>query len=325
MADNVVQRELIMYSPVRDLIFKKIFTRSLACTIDMLNSLLGLQDESKITQLTIANNEYLGDNDMLRTNSTFLDLHCQLFDGTHVCVEVCRYQMKGDSFLNRMQIYSSEVFLDTWKKSRVVVRSNRYLSGISRVRTIVLVDFNYNFLSRFNSSNGIHRFQMHHVESRVVATDFLQDYIFVDLPEVKRCLVRQSYYENNLKGWLMLLTCHDDDVVQLQESENDTIITIKDTNITVTTQTNANVIRAFEAASIVTEPERVQLRIEDDLKATLELTHEQRFQDGIEQGIEQGLLRCAKRMKQEGYSAADISQCTNLVEQVINAIEIDTD
>ena len=43
----------------------------------MLNSLLGLQGKSIITQLTIANNEYLGDNDMSRTNSTFLDFHCE--------------------------------------------------------------------------------------------------------------------------------------------------------------------------------------------------------------------------------------------------------
>ena len=61
-------------------------------------------------------------------------------------VEVCRYTMKGNSFLKRIQY-----FLDTWMKSWSPTRAHRYLHSICPVTTIVLVDFKYDWLEQFPS------------------------------------------------------------------------------------------------------------------------------------------------------------------------------
>ena len=314
-----------MLSPVRDLIFKKIFKINIACTIDMLNSLLGLHDGNGITDLTVADNEYLGDND--NTNSTVLDLHCILSNDTHIIVEVCRYTMRGNSFLNRIQIYSSEVFLDTWKKSRTTIRGDRYLHGIYPVTTIVLVDFRYDFLEQFRSPNGIHHFGMCHVESRNFSTQFLQEYIFVDLSRVRSCLSIEddrNMYEDNLKGWLMLLTCKDEEIVQVQQLGGGVIsLTIRDTNITTTTTQTAALKNAFVIASQLNEDERQQLRIEDDRRATLDsVINRVSFEEGIERGKQEERLHLAKRLKRQNFDIETISDLTNLSHDEVRNISL---
>ena len=309
-----------MVSPVSDFMFKKIFKSNIACTIDMLNSLLGLHDgdgNRKITDLTVADNEYLGHNDSM-FNSTVLDLHCILSNGTHIIVEVCRYTMRGNSFLNRIQIYSSEVFLDTWKKSRTAIRGDRYLHGIYPVTTIVLVDFRYEFLEQFRSPNGIHHFGMCHVESQNLATQFLQKYIFVDLTRVRPYLSiadAGDQYEDNLKGWLMLLTCKDGEEVQMQQLGDGVISLSTNTNITIRTTQTAALKDAFVTASRLTEAERLQLGYEDDKLANLDSV--------IRNSFEQGVIECAKRMKLQSTDTQTISLFTGLSEEVINSINID--
>lgn len=273
-------------NPLTDFGFKKLFGNepNKVLLIDFLNQILPQQH--KIKDLTYAQNEHLGHNDLDR--KAIFDLYCLGASGEKFIVEI--QKAKQNYFKDRSVYYASFPIQEQAKKGDWDFR-------LAPVYTVGILDF---IFDEHKSEADL----LHIVELKNQRCEVFYDklkFVYIELPKFTKT---EEELETQFDKWLYVLRHLSD--FQDKPKKLQTKIFEK----------------LFESAEIAkfTAEERIayeeSLKYYRDIKNIVDTSKEEGIKEGIEQGIEQGIdkrnIEIAIQMKKEGEPLEKIIRYTNL-------------
>ena len=282
-------------SPKADLTFKRVFGEHPDLVMSLLNALLPLEADRKITEIEYLPSEMVPENP-LRKNS-IVDVRCKDAQGRHFLVEM--QMLWSPEFKQRVLFNASKAYV------RQLDASNHY-KLLQPVYSLNLV----NEVFEPELEGFYHHYRMVHVENSDRIIDGLQ-LVFVELPK----FIAHTYSEKKMQVlWLRYLTEIDEHTreIPLELMENPNI---------------------RKAVSILEEsaftPAQLQgyedfwdaIRVEKTIRISAESKgHQEGLLKGKLEGEKNEKLKIARRMKTLGSDSAFIAQVTGLPEQEIETL-----
>ncbi|MEM1324122.1 MAG: Rpn family recombination-promoting nuclease/putative transposase [Bacteroidota bacterium] len=277
--------------PLTDFGFKKLFGTepNKILLIDFLNQILPQQH--KIQDLSYANNEKLGSNDLDR--KAIFDLYCIGTSGERFIVEI--QKVKQNFFRDRSIYYASFPIQEQAKKGY-------WNYKLEPVYTVGILDFIFD--DHRNEERLLHIVELKDQECRVFY-DKLK-FIYIELPKFKKT---EEELESHFDKWLFVfrhLSRLQDRPKQLQ----DRIFK-----------------KLFEAAEIAKFSPRERQAYEDslkyyrDLNNVIDTSREEGREEGLEEGLEKGREKGREEGREEGRSERNIEIARELKQSGI-AIEV---
>lgn len=288
-----------IFAPLtNDIIFKAVFahensTRILACLI---NALLNLEGEKKLTVLTIKNPFIIPET--YDGKQSILDLQAQDQSGKIYCIEL---QMRKEfELIKRVIYYSTRTFVNQAKDGESYSKLNKTISLWIMGEKILEEPEIYNC------------YLLKHRENNNVLTDILE-YHFVELPKFKKD--KPKHLQTRFEKWLHLLKFSDlykgiDELPEELKEEEGIAEVIERMN-------NANA-----------DP-----RLQDVLHKKILFEHDQatRLEDALNEGMMKGIMKgkiegeiegqkkLVLRMLERGRTRNEISELTGLTIEEINS------
>jgi predicted transposase/invertase (TIGR01784 family) len=277
-----------------DFAFKKVFGSidSKMRLISFLNAIIYENDPTKITDLEIADPYNIPT--LKGMKDTYVDVKAVLTDKTTVIIEM--------QVLNHQGLENRILYNAAKNYSMQLINGEQY-SLLKPVIALTIVDF-----TMFSENNTlVNSFKMLNKKD---FTDYNGDIelIFIELTKFTK---QETDCQTDFDKWMYFL-----------KNAGDLTVTPK------------GLPRSIESAYSVSNeagmtPEELELQYKKRefiaiQRGALTLVKDNALKQGIEQGIEQGVnnrnLEIAKKMKEDGFDSAIISQVTGLSEQEIQSI-----
>ena len=275
-------------NPLTDFGFKKLFGTepNKVLLIDFLNQIL--PDRHKIQDLSYANSEHIGSNDLDR--KAIFDLYCIGTSGERFIVEI--QKAKQNYFKDRSVYYSSFPIQEQAKKGD-------WDYQLDPVYTVGILDF---LFEDHKSEEDL----LHFVELKDQKCEVFYDklkFIYIELPKFKKT---EDELDNHFDKWLYVFR-HLSNLQNRPKALQDKIFK-----------------KLFEAAEIAkfTPEEREayeeSLKYYRDLKNVVDTSRE----EGREEGRKERNIEIAKQLKESGVELDIIQKSTGLsIEEIKNLIE----
>ena len=286
-------------NPKADLTFKRVFGEHPDLVMSLLNALLPLEADRKITEIEYLPSEMVPENP-LRKNS-IVDVRCKDAQGRHFLVEM--QMLWSPEFKQRVLFNASKAYV------RQLDASNHY-KLLQPVYSLNLV----NEVFEPELEGFYHHYRMVHVENSDRIIDGLQ-LVFVELPK----FIAQTYSEKKMQVlWLRYLTEIDEHTREspLELMENPNIR--KAVSILEESAFTPAQLQGYEDFWDAIRVEKT-IRISAESKGRLE-GHQEGLLKGKLEGEKNEKLKIARRMKTLGSDSAFIAQVTGLPEQEIETL-----
>lgn len=280
-------------NPLTDFGFKKLFGSepNKILLIDFLNQIL--PEKHQIEDLTYARTEHLGLNELDR--KAIFDLYCTGKSGERFIVEL--QKAKQNFFKDRSIYYASFPIQEQAQKGQWDYK-------LEPVYTVGILDFVFD---DHKSDDEL----LHIVELKNQRCEVFYDrlkFIYIELPKFKK---QEKDLETKFDKWLFVFR-HLSNLQNRPQKLQDKVFQ-----------------KLFEAAEIAKFSVQEREAYEDSLKYYRDLNNvvatsrEEGIQEGIEKGMQEGIekrnIEIARRMKEKGMAASDISDLTGLsIEEIEN-------
>jgi len=292
-----------LFSPMVDYIFKRIFTaedaRSKIALLDLLNSVLKLEDTREIVDFTVMNPEIPVDVGV-RKKSVF-DIRVKFEDGRQAIVEM---QISGGkSFKKRAQFIISKAY------SSQEISGEKY-SALQKCYLICIINF-----SLLEETTGLVTDYLFRDKNGRELTDD-ETILFIQLPEVDKILDKPVETMTGQEMWAIFFRYMSD------KSKRKTLNTI--------IERKEGIKMAAKVLYEISQDEQARIQYENELLADLDVRSwvsdaledgykggfedglEKGIEKGIEKGLEKGIEKTARAMLKIGMEIELISQITGL-------------
>lgn len=279
--------------PKADLTFKKVFGKNKRLVMSLLNALLPLSDDMKITNVEYLTPENVPENPAKKYS--IVDVRCtDNFDR---------------QFIVEMQSYWTQEFFTRTVFNATAAYSNQLPKGkaFERLKDVYALSLVNEEAFCYDKDDGY--IQEFYLINKKHTDDIKKNLslIFIELPKFKP----SNRAEEKMKDlWLKFLTRINEDTVDV---EPDLLA-------------NEEITEALEIVetSAYTDDELAQYRkywldISTE-KSAIQGAEKRAEQKGREEGLKEGILLVAQNLKQMGMSVAEIIKATNLSEKEINKL-----
>ena len=310
---------MIYLDPKADLPFKKVFGEHKHLTKSLLNALLPLSDEEKITDVEYLDTELLPDAPWRK--NTIVDVHCTDSQGRQFLVEMQLHW--NQEFKNRVLLNAAKAFV---RQSR---QGESYML-LQPVWSLNLV----NDVFEPDTEEYYHHYKMVNIKDTDKVIEGLQ-LVFVELPKFKP----DSHAEKRMYNlWLRYLTEIDSETRRVSpDLTSNAEVEEAIEQLHISTFSDAQLYfydRFWDAVSVEnTWIDTVKISTEKGYQSGMEKGREEGLakgraegrteglqeglQEGLEKGRAEGLKEAAAKMKQLGIPAEQISQSTGIpVEEI---------
>lgn len=280
--------------PKADLTFKKVFGKNKRLVMSLLNALLPLSDDMKITNVEYLTPENVPENPAKKYS--IVDVRCtDNFDR---------------QFIVEMQSYWTQEFFTRTVFNATAAYSNQLPKGkaFERLKDVYALSLVNEEAFCYDKDDGY--IQEFYLINKNHTDDIKKNLslIFIELPKFKP----SNRAEEKMKDlWLKFLTRINEDTVDV---EPDLLA-------------NEEITEALEIVetSAYTDDELAQYRkywldISTE-KSAIQGAEKRAEQKGREEGLKEGILLVAQNLKQMGMSVAEIIKATNLSEKEINKLK----
>ena len=313
------EKKMIYLDPKADLPFKKVFGEHKHLAKSLLNALLPLSDEEKITDVEYLDTEMLPDAPWRK--NTIVDVHCTDSQGRQFLVEMQLHW--NHEFKNRVLLNAAKAFV---RQSR---QGESYML-LQPVWSLNLV----NDVFEPDTEEYYHHYKMVNIKDTDKVIEGLQ-LVFVELPKFKP----DSHAEKRMYNlWLRYLTEIDSETRRVSpDLTSNAEVEEAIEQLHISTFSDAQLYfydRFWDAVSVEnTWIDTVKISTEKGYQSGMEKGREEGLakgraegrtesrreglQEGLEKGRAEGLKEAAAKMKQLGIPAEQISQSTGIpVEEI---------
>ena len=313
------EKKMIYLDPKADLPFKKVFGEHKHLAKSLLNALLPLSDDEKITDEKITDVEYL-DTEMLPDapwrKNTIVDVHCTDSQGRQFLVEMQLHW--NHEFKNRVLLNAAKAFV---RQSR---QGESYML-LQPVWSLNLV----NDVFEPDTEEYYHHYKMVNIKDTNKVIEGLQ-LVFVELPKFKP----DSHAEKRMYNlWLRYLTEIDSETRRVSpDLTSNAEVEEAIEQLHISTFSDAQLYfydRFWDAVSVEnTWIDTVKTSTEKGYQSGMEKGRTEGLQEGLEKGLEkgraegkaEGLKEAAANMKRLGISPEQIAQSTGIPAEEIKGM-----
>jgi predicted transposase/invertase (TIGR01784 family) len=280
-------------NPFTDFGFKKIFGEeaSKPLLIDFLNALLPEND--KVVELTLKNNEQLGQTDLDR--KAIYDIYCENEKGEKFIVEL--QKAKQNYFKERTIYYSTFPIREQAEKGE-------WNFNLKAVYCIGILDFTFDdYDTEIEKNEVVHSIKLKDQNGKTFYDKLT--FIYLEMPNFK---LQETELKTRLDKWLYFIK-------YLEDFENIPTIIADDV-----------FNKAFEKAELAKfgpielDKYETSLKIYRDLKGVIDTAFNEGKLEGKQEGIIEGKLVTARLAKQMGLKIIDIIKLTGLSKEEIERL-----
>lgn len=280
--------------PKADLTFKKVFGKNKRLVMSLLNALLPLSDDMKITNVEYLTPENVPENPAKKYS--IVDVRCtDNFDR---------------QFIVEMQSYWTQEFFTRTVFNATAAYSNQLPKGkaFERLKDVYALSLVNEEAFCYDKDDGY--IQEFYLINKKHTDDIKKNLslIFIELPKFKP----SNRAEEKMKDlWLKFLTQINEDTVDV---EPDLLANEEITEALEIVETSAYTDDELAAYR------KYWLDISTE-KSAIQGAEKRAEQKGREEGLKEGILLVAQNLKQMGMSVAEIIKATNLSEKEINKLK----